>query len=942
MSFSRRDFIRLCSIAPLGFYLPSTLSLPNKKGSKKKDVYQLFRDPSNNKVRPFVRWWWNGDRLEDREIKRELDVLEEVGIGGVEINPIQFPSKTDSLGIEALDYLSEEWISHLETALEEAEKRGITCDLLVGSGWPYGGEFLEREDQIKLIALETKELEGGQSFEFSQKDLLDEVSPAIMSPNEDEQKELFSIVLAPQELKDLSDCIDLTNQIGQDTIHVEVPKGKFQLYFLTKMTGYMAVINGASGAKGPVLDHYNKSAVERYLNRISDRLSKRIGFLGDHLRSFFTDSFELEGANWAEDMFAEFADRKGYDLEPFFPFILFKIGHMGNAIEEDYGSTVSTTLNKKLQAVRYDFEDVRVQLFKERFIETYVDWCRKNGVKSRMQAYGRPCNPLEASMVLDIPENETWLGNSVGEEFSDEDYRKGRAYSMINKYVSSAAHLSGKQLISCEEMTNTSMVFNASLDDLKVAGDQSILSGVTHSVLHGFNYSPEEASFPGWIQYGTFFNERNTWWKYFKKWVNYKTRLYSVFQESTMQADIAILPPLADLSGKFGFQRDPFPAFAYPEYLFQIWEAIHQNGNGCDYITENIIQDSHVKNGILTYRKRRYKTILIVKAETMLSKTAAMLSKFKSSGGKLIFIEAFPKGLPGKAELSEKQPLIEEELENIKPDAKDIIDSPKKDFVSWFSKIQEGYNLKPYVQIDNPNKFVSQIYYKNNDKDIFFFCNSNKAKSYSLKFRFKVNKKTAWLWNPENGKRFLYPTEGNSNQYRIYLGPSESKLIVFDNESEGEDFKKFKVESGSKPELMELSNSWRITLNSMNGNAEKVKSSKLFDLSKNPKYKNFSGEIIYENDFTLSDSLKPEYLNLGKFYGVAEIQVNDKHVDTSWYGSPFCSISEFIKKGENKIQIKVVTTMGNYVKSLESKIAQKWARDQPLYPKGLLGPVRFY
>src|SRR5699024_9725072 len=161
-----------------------------------------------------------------------------------------------------------------------------------------------------------------------------------------------------------------------------------------------------------------------------------------------------------------------------------------------------------------------------------------------------------------IPECETWLGNGAGKVFSDDDYHRGRAYSMINKFVSSGAHLADKQIISCEEMTNTSMVFNASLETLKIAGDQSIISGVTHSVLHGFNYSPLEAPFPGWVRYGTFFNERNTWWPFFKNWVDYKTRLYSIFQNTEMQADIAILPPLADLSGKFGFQRDPFPAFA--------------------------------------------------------------------------------------------------------------------------------------------------------------------------------------------------------------------------------------------------------------------------------------------------------------------------------------------------------------------------------------------
>ena len=38
--------------------------------------------------RPWVRWWWNGDKVDTLELKRELLHLYEACIGGVEINPI--------------------------------------------------------------------------------------------------------------------------------------------------------------------------------------------------------------------------------------------------------------------------------------------------------------------------------------------------------------------------------------------------------------------------------------------------------------------------------------------------------------------------------------------------------------------------------------------------------------------------------------------------------------------------------------------------------------------------------------------------------------------------------------------------------------------------------------------------------------------------------------
>ena len=137
------------------------------------------------------------------------------------------------------------------------------------------------------------------------------------------------------------------------------------------------------------------------------------------------------------------------------------------------------------------------------------------------------------------------------------------------------------------------MVFNETLELMKIAGDQSIISGVTHPIFHGFNYSPPEAPFPGWVIYGTFINERNPWWPYFRHFTGYKTRLSAII--SSRQLCLLILPflpAIADLWSIYGAQNDPFPAVMHPEWQTLVWESIHQNGNACDYISEKVIQDA--------------------------------------------------------------------------------------------------------------------------------------------------------------------------------------------------------------------------------------------------------------------------------------------------------------------------------------------------------------
>ncbi|MDP4224631.1 MAG: glycosyl hydrolase, partial [Bacteroidota bacterium] len=125
------------------------------------DLYNLFKNPPFN-YHPFVRWWWNGNKVEGKELVRELRLLKEAGIGGVEINPVEFPSRFDGddLGKPSLKWLSDEWLRMLEVVFKEAKSLGMICDLLVGSGWPFGAEYLEGEERSQIVVIGVKKIKG--------------------------------------------------------------------------------------------------------------------------------------------------------------------------------------------------------------------------------------------------------------------------------------------------------------------------------------------------------------------------------------------------------------------------------------------------------------------------------------------------------------------------------------------------------------------------------------------------------------------------------------------------------------------------------------------------------------------------------------------------------------------------------------------------------------
>lgn len=915
------------------------------------DLYQLFKNPATH-YRPFVRWWWNGNKIEKSELARELKLLKDAGIGGVEINPISFPSNTDDMGIASVEWLSDEWIDLLKFTLEEAKKLDMTCDLLAGTGFPFGAEFLEGEERAQVVVTAVKKLAGPIKTEISVFDIYKEADPATLSPYSGRKMELLELKLVPDPLKSMDQIINIKNQVIDDVLKIDLPNGKFAIYALVKIDGFMKVIQGAPGGRGPVLNHYNKNAVDKYLNRITDSIQNRIGLLAPYVRAFFIDSLEMEGANWNSDMMAEFQKRRGYDLYPYLPFILFKTGRMGNTVNLTYAVDVSPEMEKMLNRMRYDFEYTKAEIFRERFSNTFIKWCVDHKIKSRAQAYGRGYFPLEGSFGMDIPEGETWMKYGIGEEISEADFTKypwhlGRGNTMINKSVSSAAHLKGKKLISSEELTNTDMVFNESLELFKIAGDQSTISGITHPIFHGFNYSPKAAAFPGWITYGGYFNNQNTMWPYFKHYTDYRARQSALLQQATFFADIAVLAPTGDMWSDLGAQMEPFPSRVTPAYQMLIWESIHQNGNACDYVSEQVIADMEFDNGCMTYGQRKYHTLFLITVKSITPNTAKKLYDFVKSGGRIFCIETYPEQSLGWFNHQEKDKEVKNWIDKLKQFPKQFIflEKPESNFKAWYTGVQEKYSITPYLKIAEPNTFVTQVRYQTKDAEIILINNASAHKSFDLDATFSteiIAHKHAWLWDAATGDKFKLDL--SNGQLKIKLAPADSRIIVFNKDKHGENWNPI-PEINEKATALNLL--WNVTFNHLDGTVKNQEFNVLQDLKALSNYTHFAGTVSYKTNINLGMSKNPQYLDLGKVFGIVELIVNGQNLGVQWYGRRAYALKNLLKAGTNTVEIKVTTVMVNYMQLLtENVTAQYWTNNprkaQPLQSMGLVGPINLF
>ena len=892
---------------------------------------------------PWVRWWWNGDKVDTVELKRELHLLHDAGIGGVEINSIEFPAKRcDSLGIRSLTWLSDEWLEALGSVLREAKRLGMGCDLLVGSGWPFGMETLPMEERAQVMLTYATEIDwsnntANEPFVITKQQIFDAVDPKVTEPNADRQFELVDLFVVPDSVYSiyqrndyypLGDTIRLYPLDQITTGWHPSPNSKYMLYALVRCTSFASVINGAPGASGPILDHMNREAVRHFLYHMSHTLEGRFGPMKNWLRAYFVDSMELEGANWTSDFAEEFRRRRGYDLMPWLPFTMFKTGRLGDVVSYEYGAKQSPDFKRQVQQVRHDFELTKAELLHERYTQTFLDWCHEQGVKARAQAYGRGFFPLESSLGYDIPEGESWTTNylrhRIGEEMPDSDYRRGRAYTMINKLVSSAAHQSGRRLVSAEEMTNTYRMFETTLELLKLGSDMSAISGTTHSVWHGFNYSPQQAGFPGWVQYGSYLNEQNSWWPYFHLLNEYRSRMSAILQNADMQTDIAILLPVDSLWAQYGVQTEPFPN--YPkgspyDIPYLLWEAVHKNGGNCDFVTPRQLDTATLRDGKLIIGKRAYKALLVPPASTL---DSTHFSIFNSQ----FSITKVP-------------------------------DLPDRNYLNWYCTAQQQHRLPHAITIEEPNRYLLQNHYRNDrGDDIFLFVNAALRMAVSSTIAFSkeiLQGRTAWVYNPATDEKQLLTLEDGFTW--LYLPPAESLFIIFENrrglppcKPTGEwaytgvgPYNEWSPAYNEGQHYFTIPMQWHLSLHhAIEGWTRDTTMQQLCDL-RETQFKDFAGTITYTTHIPFDiDSMGTDPIfDLGEVYDICELNVNGTSCGVKWYGERiYDNVAPLLHPGDNTIVIKVTTTLNNYVHTLtDDKVIQHFVikRNVPTTPAGLVG-----
>ena len=861
--------------------------------------------------------------------------MKAAGIGGVEINPVAMPSGATPSLTEPLVWLSPEWNRMAGVATRGAKERGMIADMIVGSGWPFGGRFLKSGETIQAIGVNQRELKGPAKFKAELTDLMKLPAPRSVAPDAAKPR-LMYLRLVPDNATGIGECLDLSTTVAPDgMVEFDIPAGGHTLHIGAWQESFTSVIHGAPGSDGQVLDHLNQVAVAGYLRRMSDQLGPALGGkLGDGLRAMFCDSIELSGTNWTSDFPQEFLRRRGYSLEPWYPFALYD-PHQGYGEFQPHDAKFADEVRR----VRYDFNKTFVELFHERFIRVFHAWCHDNGVLSRYQAYGGPSlmDMLTAYLIPDIPEGDNWIFHPPGNQLP----LNGIRYAVWNKYAASAAHLTGKKLVSCEAMTDLRGVFQETLGYIKQAGDLDMMTGVNHFVLHGFNYSPPEAGFPGWVRYGTYFNEHNPWWPYFRRWADYNARLCSVLQSSQARAEIAILGPTSDVWSKGGLERQGF--IHTPWYLHLVWQAFQQNGCTADYVNGSILREATFKDGKLLHGPMAYDLLVVANVESLEPETAKVIEQYAKAGGRIAIVGNTPDRSPGFQGRERDGTIVRTAIAAAVGSGSGrvaVIAEPAADgLLAWVSTTMERFDVSPAVKISPPHPMLFQVHHQQDGREIFLFSNQQQELPISFHGTFATGDLIPWRWDPETGERSAFPHGAKNNELNITLEPSASLLLVFEAAMPGTAAPPVEIE---RNDAIAITPPWHLTLEPAIGKAVTVELNQLVDLglSGNKTFNSFAGQAVYRTGFMVTDMNHP-MLSLGQVHGISEVILNGKALGVRWWGAEHLYDTQgALKQGDNDLEVRVTTVLSNYCRTLtDNKMVMAWARGHQPVSTGLQGPV---
>ena len=713
-----------------------------------------------------------------------------------------------------------------------------------------------------------------------------------------------------------SEVIDISEYMSADgTLSWKVPEGKWVVERTAMLpTGSMdspAPEEGTGLETDKMSKRHIRTHFDSYLGKILERIP------AEDRKTFkivVEDSYETGGQNWTDDMIPDFKKAYGYDPTPYIPVLSGVV--VGS---RDISDRFLWDLRRLVaDEVSYNYVGGLREVSNEHGLTTWLENYGHWGFPGEFLQYGGQSDEIAG---------EFWSFGDLGD--------------IENRVASSCGHIYGKKMVWAESFTCGGPDFTQYPGQMKQRGDRFFTEGINASLMHLYIQQPDDRV-PGinaW--FGNEFNRHNTWFSQMDVFSDYLKRCNYLLQQGRYVADVAYF--LGEDAPKMTGVRDP----AIPD------------GYSYDFVNAEVLMDASVKDGKLLLKSgMEYSVLVLSKIKTMRPELLSKLETLVKEG--LTILGPAPEKSPslaGYPEADEKVKSIAERMwqTSEEPFATSVDYGNGRIYRSGsLEQIFADKGIVADFRADDEELPLQFIHLTLKDAEIYFVSNQGDS-PVEFDGIFRITGKTPELWNPltvETRPLPEYKALTKTTKIPLRLDAFESSFIVFRNDApatapQGRNYPEETI-------VAEVAGPWKVAFQEGRGGPEApVVFDSLIDWTESSDYhvKYFSGTATYSSSFKLKKlPAGPVYIDLGKVMVMAKVKVNGEYVGGVWTAPYRLNITDFLKKGENRIEVEVVNCWRNRLIGEKEAVpeAERFTfqtstyldKDDELQSSGLLGPVR--
>ena len=674
-------------------------------------------------------WALNG-RLEEDELRRQIRVFKEMGLGGFFMH--------SRLGLNTA-YLSEEWFDLVRSCIDEAKECGIEAWIYDEDRYPSGaaGGIVTRDPKYRRRMLKISRT-ARDSFSW---------------PTDPSQFYTFAATLE-------DDRITWYERLGGPDGLDDLPCGAEIITFQHCLMPNMSWYNGFA-----YLDTMNPEAVakfitvthEAYRREVAEHFGKTVpGIFTDEpnpgpvFRQWFPDDGGEVCISWTGAFPQRFMEMFGYDLTDHLPEIAFD------------------SADEPLPHRRYHYYICRTRLFVEAFSRQIGEWCEQN-------------NLLLTGHVLE-EEPSSHSVSTCGTAMRFYPFMQAPGFDVLGQYdhaymtakqCSSVARQMGRKWVLTELYAGTG--WETTFETYRHVGDWQTVLGATMRCLHLSFYSmagEAKRDYPPSIHYHC------PWWRQFRYVEDYFSRLHVMLTAGVCVCDLVVIHPLESyyLIHNMKWQENETVKQMDDDYR-QIVRRLLGGHLDFDFADEHLLVEFSATTGqdddgaYLQVGEMTYRAVLVPPLLTMRRTTLRLLQEFAEAGGQVVFtgqapclVDAEPSVDATEFARGKTAPLEEQNI----------------------VELLQGIVRRVSI-CDSEDKQVSDIFYqlrRIGDDLVLFVVNTNRNRAFhALDVTIQTSStdtRQLQLWDAAAGNRYDLPgaIDKQNVRFNLDLQPGGSALVV--------------------------------------------------------------------------------------------------------------------------------------------------------------------